>query len=152
MSRYDRKPEEHDGGRRDHGRPGWIAHHEDRPQGEREEWVYCPICLATKDGWTSGGQPKFKGGLIRVVYRTTLYGRDDRGKVEEYQGNRTLSARCTCEHGSRWSWAYLPYTAFKPGAELRRDYHGVDGTVVEVHVPGENEQVTVSPTGDRRSA
>jgi len=124
---------------RDHGLPTHRAHiitNEDKPNERRwSGWVYCPLCLAEKDGHHSDGRPRFSGGLMRVQYR-------------DYQNHlRVISARCTCKHGDKWRRAYLPYTAFNLGDELVREIHSAAGEVVKVFVPGKGEGVRVEAIG-----
>ena len=90
MTRFAQGTQRRSEGYEDHGSPGWrlVEHADGR---EVETWIYCPICLAQKDGWHKGdGTARYTGGTIPVRWDTP------------YGYRASGLAACTCFVGERF--------------------------------------------------
>jgi len=136
-----------------HGRPTHKARWPGVAGRMNEVWVYCPVCLAEKDGWRKDGSPRFTGGTIRVQYRLPS------GRT------RTFLAACSCDVGLAVQDRYekiaqdpnalRPFRSYRPGQKIKIPVAGDAYQVVEVVrviVPGEGKDVEIRAIGERRSA
>jgi len=82
--------ESEDVGRQPHEDYSFMA-----SDGARTFWVHCPVCSAVNDGWWSGGEPRYTGGVIHAQVDVPDYGIEDQALaclcfVGEARRNRAL--------------------------------------------------------------